>query len=81
MISAAGFISWPMLLYSFLGYVAALSFYRILLSPLSKFPGPKLAALSDWYEIYYDVWNHGRFTFKIQELHQKYGMLQTLRII
>jgi hypothetical protein len=27
-----------------------------------------------WYEFYYDVILRGRYTFKIQQLHRKYGM-------
>lgn len=41
--------------------------------PLAHFPGPKLAALSKWYEFYYDVVLKGQFTFQIQDLHKKYG--------
>lgn len=47
--------------------------YRIYLSPLAKFPGPKLAALTLWYEFYYDVIKRGKFTWEIQRMHQKYG--------
>lgn len=46
---------------------------RLVLSPIAKFPGPKLAALSFWYEFYYDVIQGGRYTWKIRELHDKYG--------
>ena len=46
---------------------------RLYLSPLSDFPGPTLAALSNWYEFYYDVIKGGKFTQHIQELHRKYG--------
>ncbi|KAJ4355876.1 uncharacterized protein N0V89_003898 [Didymosphaeria variabile] len=35
--------------------------------------GPRLAALTFWYEFYYDVVCKGRFSWKIQELHQRYG--------
>lgn len=35
---------------------------RVYFSPLSHFPGPKLAALTKLYEIYYDVWLDGKFT-------------------
>jgi hypothetical protein len=55
-------------------YLAALCIYRLFLHPLAKYPGPKLAALSNWYEFYYDVVQQGRFTFHIQELHKIYGM-------
>ena len=54
------------------GLVAA-GFYRIYLHPLAKFPRPKLAALSHWYEAYYDVLKKGQYTFEIERMHQKYG--------
>ncbi|KAJ8129569.1 hypothetical protein O1611_g4059 [Lasiodiplodia mahajangana] len=56
-----------------LAYLVCLVFYRLYLSPLSKFPGPKLAAISKWYEFYYDVILRGQFTFQIQKMHKKYG--------
>lgn len=46
---------------------------RLLWGPLSHIPGPKLAALSGLYEFYYDVVSKGRFTWKINELHDRYG--------
>jgi hypothetical protein len=64
--AAALFVAW-------LAYLVALAIYRLYISPLAKFPGPKLAALSKWYEFYYDVVLKGGFTFKIQELHKRYG--------
>lgn len=33
-------------------YIAYLVIYRLLVSPISKFPGPKLAALTFWYVLY-----------------------------
>ena len=54
-------------------YILALSIYRLYFSPVAKFPGPKLAALTFWYEFYYDVIKRGRYTWKIKELHEKYG--------
>lgn len=53
-------------------------FYSVYLGPLSKFPGPKLAAATLWYECYYDVIKRGRYTFKIKEMHEKYGLFVIL---
>lgn len=54
-------------------YLASLYLYRLFFHPLAKFPGPKLAALSNWYEFYYDVLLQGKFTTHLQELHKQYG--------
>ena len=48
--------------------------YRLYFSPLAKFPGPKLAALTFWVEFYHDVIQRGQYTFKIVKMHEKYGM-------
>lgn len=47
---------------------------RLFFHPLSHVPGPKLAALTWWYEFYYDGIQQGKYVFKIQELHKQYGM-------
>lgn len=54
--------------------------YHLLFHPLSKFPGPKLAAAKGWYESYFDLWveDGGQFIFEIKRLHQKYGQLSSL---
>lgn len=57
-------------------YIVTLAVYRLYLSPLAKFPGPRLAALTLWYEFYYDVVQRGRYTWKIREMHRTYGMRQ-----
>jgi hypothetical protein len=54
-------------------YLLGLVVYRLRFHPLSKFPGPKYAALSRWHEFYYEVVKKGQFTFVIQEYHKKYG--------
>jgi hypothetical protein len=48
---------------------------RLYFHPLARIPGPKLAALTWWYEFYFDVLQEGTYVFKIQELHKKYGEL------
>ena len=54
-------------------YIFGLAVYRLYFSPIANFPGPKLAALTGWYECYYDVYLDGKFMFHIQDLHKKYG--------
>ncbi len=57
----------------FCAYLVSLAVYRLYISPLSRFPGPRLAAFSRWYEFYYEVVLRGQFTFHIAALHKKYG--------
>ncbi|OCK79946.1 cytochrome P450 [Lepidopterella palustris CBS 459.81] len=56
-----------------IAYLIGLAIYRLWFSPIAKFPGPKLAALTSWYECYLDVFAKGQFTFNIQDMHKKYG--------
>lgn len=58
----------------FIFYVFGLYVYRMYFDPLSKFPGPKLAAASLWYEFYYDVIQKGQYTFEIGRMHDEYGV-------
>lgn len=64
---------------SILLYFASLLVYRLFLHPLAKFPGPKLAAITRYYEGYYDVVQNGQYTFRIAEMHKQYGNLSTSR--
>ena len=59
------------------GGLASLVLYRLLFHPLSKIPGPKLAAISRLYDFYYDCILGGKFAFKIEDLHNKYGKSET----
>ncbi|KAJ4483055.1 cytochrome P450 [Lentinula edodes] len=54
-------------------YFGALAFYRLLFHPLREYPGPSLAALSGWYEAYYNIIKGGEFIGEIERLHVLYG--------
>lgn len=56
-----------------LAYISILIIYRLYLSPLAKFPGPKIAAVSWFDEAYYSIFLKGRYAFRIDELHDRYG--------
>jgi hypothetical protein len=66
--------SWPLL--AGILTVVSLAYgitWRLVFSPLAKFPGPKLAAVTLWYEFYYDVTKNGRYMWEIEKMHGKYG--------
>lgn len=58
-------------------YCLDIAIHRPFFSPLAKFLGPKLAAVTGWYEGYYDVFANGgeggQFARQIERLHQQYG--------
>lgn len=43
--------------------------YRLYIHPLSRFPGPRLAAMTGLYEMYYAA----SFDDEIDRMHQQYG--------
>jgi len=53
-------------------YLVGLGVYRLYLSPIAKIPGPKLAALTRYYELYFDAKSQ-RFPWEINRLHDVYG--------
>lgn len=56
-------------------YTACGAIYRLYLSPIAHFPGRKTAALTFWYEFYFDVIKRGSYVWEIQKMHEKYGTL------
>lgn len=57
-----------------LAYTIYVVVSRLFLSPLRNIPGPKLAAVTSWYEFYFDVIQQGRFVWKVKDLHLEYGL-------
>ena len=58
---------------AFILYYVGVIIYRLYFHPLANFPGSKLAATSLWYEFYYDVILRGKFMWKLQDMHARYG--------
>jgi hypothetical protein len=54
-------------------YCIVLVTRRLYFSPISHFPGPKLAIATFWYQFYYDVILGGQYVWKVRDLHKKYG--------
>ncbi|KAI8649474.1 hypothetical protein NCS56_01495900 [Fusarium sp. Ph1] len=54
-------------------YLVCKVIYNLFFHPLSKFPGPKIAAIGTYYEFYHDVIRDGTYLWRIEEMHRKYG--------
>ncbi|KAI1770583.1 cytochrome P450 [Hypoxylon cercidicola] len=53
-------------------YWSCVVVHRVFLSSLAKFPGPKLAAATSWYEAFFDL-HSANFPAVLEKLHDKYG--------
>lgn len=58
---------------SFTCYAICVAVYRIFLHPLARVPGPKLAAATQCYEMYFDLIQKARMPWQLQKLHEIYG--------
>jgi hypothetical protein len=52
---------------------AFLAIWRLYFHPLRKIPGPRLAAMTSWYEFYYDVICDGQYPKRITQLHKEFS--------
>ncbi|KAM0802677.1 oxoglutarate/iron-dependent oxygenase [Usnea florida] len=68
-------LKWPVttVVVSFVLYGVLLCAYRLTLHPLAQFPGPRLAAVTFFYEFYHDYFRGGQYLFHIRDMHAKYG--------
>ncbi|KAK6612739.1 hypothetical protein H4I96_01952 [Botrytis cinerea] len=48
-------------------------FQRLYFHPLSKIPGPRLAAATSWYEFYYNVIRDGSYIKNFEQMHRDYN--------
>lgn len=55
-------------------YILIGAIYRLYFSPIAKFPGPKLNALTFWVEVYYDIIKRGQYFHEVNKLHEGYGL-------
>ncbi|KAL7622978.1 hypothetical protein AAE478_006657 [Parahypoxylon ruwenzoriense] len=60
-------------------YTFGVGIYRLYFSPLANIPGPKLAALTTWYNAYHDLWRGGQYIWVVEEMHRKYGPIVRIR--
>lgn len=54
-------------------YLSVVANYRLFFHPLANVPGPRIAALTIWWEVYENVWKGGNLPFKLKRLHEIYG--------
>ena len=47
--------------------------YRLWLSPLARFPGPRIAGMTSLYEFYFDYFRQATYCFEIERMHKTYG--------
>lgn len=56
-------------------YGQLLAIYRLYLHPLAGFPGPKICAVTEWYEFYCYIIKGGQWGNEVRRMHDKYGQL------
>lgn len=72
----------PALVWAGLGVVflnLGLVIYRLYLHPLAKFPGPKIAATTFWWEFFQEIFakQGGDYVNQVERMHDIYGDCQS----
>ncbi|KAI0401350.1 cytochrome P450 [Xylaria palmicola] len=62
-----------LLLIAYISWSIFIGVYRVTFHPLARVPGPKLAAMSYWYEVYYELVLGGQYFKRIKDMHREYG--------
>lgn len=58
---------------SLLAVTLSQAWKRLYYHSLSRYPGPRLAALTSWYRAYYDIVKDGGWSEHLEHLHNRYG--------
>lgn len=67
----AGLTTWG--IGGLLAYILITAIYRLFFHPLRNIPGPRLAAITSYYEFYFNVIKRGTFVWHLEGLHDTYG--------
>ncbi|PPQ79817.1 hypothetical protein CVT25_002971 [Psilocybe cyanescens] len=60
---------------SLLAVTLSQAWKRLYYHSLSRYPGPRLAALTSWYRAYYDIVKDGGWSEHLEHLHNRYGTI------
>ena len=66
-------VAWAALVFAL--YQTALVIYRLYFHPLARFPGPKIAASTHWWECIQDLFagQGGDYMNQVEQMHDRYG--------
>ena len=56
-------------------YFIARCIYNLYFHPLRKIPGPRIAAMTSFYDFWYDVVKGGTYLWEIGKMHDIYGKI------